>query len=78
MKLSNATYDVLQRVMRLIIPFVVFLMTLGDIWGLDWMPAVTATISALGVFLGAALEISNKNYKKDMIAIDDMLEEENP
>lgn len=68
MRLSNETYDTLQRVARLIIPFVIFLTSVGDIWGLEWMAAVTATISAFGVFLGAALQNASNNYKKDKVA----------
>ena len=65
MSMSNETYDVLQKVIRLIVPLTTFLTAFADIWGLSsWMTAVTATISAFGLFLGSALEISNKNYKK--------------
>lgn len=74
MTLSNESYDILQRVVRIIIPLVIFLTAVGDIWGLEWMAPVTATISAFGIFLGSALEVSSKNYHKNKDA--EMLEDE--
>ena len=65
MIMTNERYDALQKVIRIILPLVTFLTAIGDIWGIGWMSLVTATISAFGVFLGNALEISNKNYKKE-------------
>lgn len=78
MTLTNEAYDALQKVVRLIIPLVIFLTAVGDIWGLSWMAPVTATISAFGIFLGAALEISSKNYhaNKDAEVLEDDLEDE--
>ncbi len=64
-KMTNDTYDALQKVIRLVIPLVTFLTAIGEIWGLSWMSLVTATISAFGIFLGSVLDASSKNYKKE-------------
>lgn len=72
MKLSNETYDILQKVVRIFVPLVIFLTALGDIWGFAWMGAVVATVSALELFLGSVLDISNTNYKKELEKMEDV------
>ena len=47
----------------IVIPaWVVLLNTIGEIWHLPYITEITATISAIGVFLGAMLKISSKKY----------------
>lgn len=61
--MSNQTYDILKRVALIIIPaLATFVNTAGMVWGVSHTNEVTATITAFGVFLGAALGISTKNY----------------
>ena len=64
MLMSNEQYDKLQKVMRVIVPLIIFLTAIGDIWGLSWMGPVTATIAAFNVFLGQVLTASSKKYKE--------------
>lgn len=72
MKISNKWYNILKYISMIALPaIVVFLSTIGDIWGLDWMPKVVGTISALAVLLGALLQISTNNYWKEKKADDE-------
>lgn len=64
MTLSNKLYDALKWVTMILLPALATLyLTLGKIWGFPLVEQVTATITALTVFLGAVLQISNHNYK---------------
>lgn len=66
MKMSSKMYDVLQKVMRIFTPLSIFLASFGEIWGIsEPMIPVIKTLSALALLLGAVLEISSAQYKKD-------------
>ena len=59
-------YDFLKYFALIFIPaLVVLLNTIGQIWGLNYIPQITATIAAFGVFLGALLQISSAKYAKE-------------
>ena len=61
--MNNQTYDILKRVALIIIPaLATFVNAAGMVWGIPYTNEVTATITALGVFLGAALGVSSKDY----------------
>lgn len=61
--MNNQTYDILKRVALIVIPaLATFVNAVGIVWGVPYTTEVTATITAFGVFLGAALGISSKNY----------------
>lgn len=61
--MNNQTYDILKRVALIIIPaLATFVNAAGIVWGIPYTNEVTATITAFGVFLGAALGGSSKNY----------------
>lgn len=62
MQMTNKTYDILKKVSLMIVPFVTFLAAITDIWQMQYGPAICATVSAFGVFLGASLDISSKHY----------------
>lgn len=56
----------IRFVILIVLPaFCTFYNTIGYIWHLGYTKEITATITALQVFLGTCLEISNKNYKKN-------------
>lgn len=64
--MTNKTYDILKYVALLIMPaLATFVNGVGIVWGIPHTNEVTATITAFGVFLGAALGISSKNYTPD-------------
>ena len=63
---DNKWYDLLKYFALIFIPaFVVLLNTIGEIWHLDHIPQITATIAAIGVFLGALLQISSAKFHKE-------------
>lgn len=61
--MNNKTYDILKRVALIVIPaLATFVNAVGIVWGVPHTNEATATITALGVFLGAALGISSADY----------------
>lgn len=64
--MNNQTYDILKRVALIIIPaLATFVNAAGMVWGLSYANEISATITAFGVFLGAALGISSANYEPE-------------
>ena len=64
MKMSNKTYDQLKYIALQVVPALeVFLIAIGEIWSIDAMVKIAATVAAFGVFLGACLIKSNKDYQ---------------
>jgi hypothetical protein len=63
---NNQVYDILKRVALIIIPaLATFVNAVGMVWGVPHTNEATATITAFGVFLGAALGVSSKNYEPE-------------
>lgn len=61
--MSNKTYDILKLVSMIATPLATFILTITDIWGLNqYGTAVAASVSALGVLLGAILKVSTDKY----------------
>ena len=68
MKLSNETYDVLKWIAQIFLPALGTLyFALASIWGLPFGEQVVGTITAVDAFLGALLQISTNNYKKEQL-----------
>ena len=64
--MNNQTYDILKRIALIVIPaLATFVNAVGIVWGTPHTNEVTATITALGVFLGAVLGVSSKNYEPE-------------
>lgn len=64
--MADKTYDILKRIALIVIPaLATFVNAVGIVWGVPYTNEATATITALGVFLGAALGVSSKNYEPD-------------
>ena len=65
MNISNKTYDTLKYIAIQVIPALeVLLIGIGEIWSIGVMAKIAATVAALGVFLGAILIKSTKEYNK--------------
>lgn len=62
MQMSNKTYDILKKISLMIVPIVTFITALSEIWGFAHGTEIAATVSAIGVCLGACLNISSNNY----------------
>lgn len=64
--MNDKTYDILKRIALIVIPaLATFVNAVGIVWGIPYTNEATATITALGVFVGAALGVSSKNYEPD-------------
>ena len=62
--MSNKLYDVLKWVAILFLPaFSVLIRTVFAIWQIPYGEQISATITALQVFLGAILGVSSIKYK---------------
>lgn len=63
--MKNKTYDALKYVAQIVLPAVATLyFTLSGIWGLPYGEEIVGTITAVDLFLGALLKLSNNQYKK--------------
>ena len=68
MKMNNKTYDILVWVAQIVLPAVVTLyFALAGIWGFPYGEEILGTISAIDVFLGTILKISNVSYNKTKV-----------
>lgn len=64
-KMSNKTYDILVYIAQIVIPAIATLyFALAKIWGLPYGEEIVGTLSAIDIFLGTILKISNNEYKK--------------
>ena len=67
MKMSNKTYDILVWIAQIVLPALGALYAaLSGIWGFPYGNEIVGTITAVDVFLGALLKISNEQYKKQI------------
>lgn len=63
---SNTTYEVIKHIVQIVLPASATLyITLGSLWNLPRTEEVSGTITALALFLGVTLLVSNKNYHKE-------------
>ena len=68
MKMSNKVYDVLKWVALIAMPALAILYKdLADIWGFPFAQQIPSTITAIDLFLGVVLGISNVTYKKNEV-----------
>lgn len=64
--MSNKVYDVLKWIALIVLPAIAVLYgTLAGIWNLPFAEQVPDTITAIDLFLGVVLGISNTTYKKN-------------
>lgn len=65
MKMSNKVYDVLKWIALIVLPAIGALyFALAGIWGFPYGEEIVGTVTAIEVFLGTVLGISNLQYKK--------------
>ena len=62
MKFKNETYDKLKFIVMVLGYVATFILTLTDVWGFTYGTRIAATVSALGILLGAILTDSSKKY----------------
>lgn len=69
MKMSNKTYDFLVWIAQIVLPALGTLYAaLSGIWGFPYGEQIVGTLTAVDVFLGALLKISNEKYKATQAA----------
>lgn len=65
--MSNKVYDILKWVALIAMPALAILYRdLAGIWGLPFGEQIPATITAIDLFLGVTLGISNATYKNEV------------
>ena len=75
--IKNETYDVLKWVSVQLIPALnVLILAIGKIWDMPYYVQIAGTISAIGVFIGAIIYKSSKEFYKDVEFYDDEIGEE--
>ena len=63
--MTNKVYDVLKWISVIVVPALVLLInTLGQIWNWEYTKEISMTVSAIGVFIGAVIQISSAKYNK--------------
>jgi hypothetical protein len=65
MKLSNKAYDILNFIVRALLPLADLVMALVTIWGLPYGQEISATIVAVHAFLAIFVTGANASYKKN-------------
>ena len=61
--LPDRVYDVLKWVAIIVMPaFATFIVGLGGIWSIPYAGQLAATVTAIGVLLGALLGLSSVKY----------------
>ena len=66
--MSNKLYDVLKWIALIVLPAIAVLYgSLAGIWGLPFADQIPDTITAIDLFLGVVLGISNATYKKNEV-----------
>lgn len=64
--MTNSTYDILKWVTVIVLPALgTFYFALAGIWGFPYGEQIIGTIAAVTTCLGAILQISNYEYKKE-------------
>ena len=64
MKLSNKAYDILNFIVRALLPLADLVLALASIWGLPYGKEINATIIAIHAFLAVFVTGANASYKK--------------
>ena len=65
MKMSNKVYDILKWIALIVLPALAILYaSLAGIWGFPYAEQIPDTITAIDLFLGVLLGVSNASYKK--------------
>lgn len=82
MVLSDKTYNVLKWVGLIVLPAIATLVkAVFPVWDLPYADAIATTCTALGVFVGTLIGVSQANMKPELDAdeeaVVDLVEEEN-
>ena len=68
MLMSDKTYDILKYVAQIVLPAIAALYAaLAGIWGFPYGEEIVGTISAMDLFMGTLLKISQNKYNKELL-----------
>lgn len=71
-KMSNKVYDTLKWIAQYLLPALGTLyFTLSQIWGFPYGEEAVGTITAIDTAIGIVLGISNAQYRKEYIVIEE-------
>ena len=78
-KMSNKVYDTLKWIAQYLLPALGTLyFTLSQIWGFPYGEEAVGTITAIDTAIGIVLGISNAQYRKEYIVIEEEKNNNNP
>ena len=68
---SKKVYNFLKWCAQILFPAIGTLyFALADLWNLPYATEVVGTITAIDAFLGAVIQVSSTNYKKEVESIE--------
>ena len=68
MLMSDKIYDILKYIAQIVLPAIAALYAaLAGIWGFPYGEEIVGTISALDLFMGTLLKISQTKYNKELL-----------
>ena len=68
MLMSDKTYDILKYIAQIVLPAIAALYAaLAGIWGFPYGEEIVGTSSALDLFMGTLLKISQTKYNKELL-----------
>ena len=78
-KMSNKVYDTLKWIAQYLLPALGTLyFTLSQIWGFPYGEEAVCTITAIDTAIGIVLGISNAQYRKEYIVIEEEKNNDKP
>jgi hypothetical protein len=78
-KMTNKVYDTLKWIAQYLLPALGTLyFTLSQIWGFPYGEEAVGTITAIDTAIGIVLGISNAQYRKEYIVIEEEKNNNNP
>lgn len=64
--MTDKKYNILKWLATVVIPaFITCVIAIFTAWNIPYLEPITATLSALNVFIGAVVQRSSKNYQKE-------------
>ncbi len=67
MRLKDSTYNFLKWFVLIAVPATAtFWLTIGKVWDFPYLTEIGATITAVGLFIGALIGVSTVSYNKVM------------
>lgn len=66
--MSDKKYNILKWLATVIIPaFITMLIAIFTAWDIPYIEPITATLTAINVFIGAVVQKSSKSYQKSQV-----------